>query len=63
MVFGGVSAIAFVGKTRLEILEMCFKHLDKDEEDALTLANFMCIIDELTPSEIEGVRQEQRGSD
>ena len=58
MVFGGVSATAFIGKTRPEILEMCFRHLDKDDEDALTLANLMCIVDELTPAEIEGVRQD-----
>ena len=58
IVFGGVAATALMGKTRAEILEMCFRHLDKDEEDFLTLANMMCIIDELTPSEIEGVRQD-----
>eukprot|EP00946_MAST-07B_sp_MAST-7B-sp1_P003563 g3563.t1 len=37
---------------------MCFRHLDKDDEDELTLANLMCIVDELTPAEIEGVRQD-----
>ena len=57
----GVSANQLVGKSRTEMLKMCFEHLDKSDgehDGNITLSNLMCMADELTPAEIENVRQD-----
>ena len=54
----GVSAEQFKGKSREELLTLCFKHVDRYNEDKASLGNLMCMADDLSPAEIEQVRSD-----
>ena len=54
----GVSAEQFKGKSREELLTLCFKHIDRYNEDKASLGNLMCMADDLSPAEIEQVRSD-----
>jgi hypothetical protein len=56
----GISSDALKGKTREEVLKMCFQHLAKPnvDEDQVTLSNLMCMADDLSPAEIEATRSD-----
>jgi hypothetical protein len=54
----GVSSDMLKGKTREELLGLAYGHLDRKEEEKVSLGDLMCMADELTPSEIENVRSD-----
>jgi|TARA_B110000211_G_C13923222_1_gene483724 hypothetical protein len=56
----GPSADDLKGKTRDEMLALCFEHLGRgnEDEDKVVLQNLMCMADDLSPAEVEGVRND-----
>jgi hypothetical protein len=54
----GVSASSLKGKSREELLWLAYAHIDRGEEEKVTLGDLMCMADELSPAEIENIRSD-----